>query len=134
MERGVLAVDREQKPPTPLLGGDRELACGDEALLVRERERDSRFERPERRLDAGEADDGVQHDVGLAALEERDRVAPDLHVLDAVLAGEVVQRRRAGLERAERELGMGRDDLDRLAADRAGGPQERDASHPGKDA
>ena len=134
MERGVLAVDGQQEPPTPRLGGDRELAGGDEALLVCERERDPRLERPERRLDAREPDDGVQHDVGLAPLEERHGVAADLHVLDVVVGSEVVKWRRAGLECAEGEIGVGRDDLHRLAADRAGGPQERDTSHPGKDA
>ena len=70
-----------------------ELAGGDEALLVRERERDAVLERPERRVDAGEADDRVEDDVRLAALEQLGRVAADLDVLDAVLRRELVERR-----------------------------------------
>ncbi len=48
-ERRVLAVDRDQEPAAALAGGERELAGGDEALLVRERERDAVLERPHRR-------------------------------------------------------------------------------------
>ncbi len=128
-ERGVLAVDREQQPSSPLLRGERELAGRDEALLVRQRERDAVLERPERRPNAGEADDGVEDDVRLAPLEQLDRVAADLDVLDAVLRREVVERRRARLERTELELGVRGDDLDRLTADRARGAEQRDASH-----
>ena len=65
-ERRVLAVDRDQLAPAPLLRRQRELAGGHEALLVRERERDAVLERPHRRREAGEADDGVEHEVGLA--------------------------------------------------------------------
>ena len=92
------------------------------------------LERPERRAHACEADDGVEDDVGLAALEQLDRVAADLDVLDAVLRRELVERRRARLERAELELGMRGDDLDRLTADRARRAEECDASHGAKDA
>ena len=69
-ERRVLAVDRQEQPAAASVGGDGELAGGDEALLVRERERDAALERPERRLDAGEADDRVEDDVRLARVEE----------------------------------------------------------------
>ena len=88
MERGVLAVDGQQQPSTPLPRGHREIAGCDEALLVRERERDAALERPQRRADAGEADDGVQDEVGLGRLEELDDVAADLDVLDAELGCE----------------------------------------------
>ena len=84
------------------------------------------LERPERRVDAGEADDGVEHDVGLRALEQLGQVASDLLQRRV----DVVERRRAGGHGAELELGMRLDDLDRLAADRAGGAEERDALHP----
>ena len=57
MERGVLAVDRDQEPSSPLSRAERELAGRDEALLVRERERDAVLERPERRANACESDD-----------------------------------------------------------------------------
>ena len=45
----MLAVDRQQQASPTLARGERELAGGDEALLVRERERDAALERPERR-------------------------------------------------------------------------------------
>jgi hypothetical protein len=44
------------------------------------------LERPERARDAREADDRVQHEVGLAMLEELDDVAADLDVLDTEAA------------------------------------------------
>ena len=130
----MLAVDGEQEASAPLPGRDRELARSDEALLVRERERDAVLERPQRRPDAGEPDDGVEDDVGRAALEQRHRVAPHLDVLHAVLRGDRVEGGRAGLEGAEPQVVVSGDDLDRLPADRAGGSQERDASHGAKDA
>jgi hypothetical protein len=52
---GMLAVDRQQQPAATPMRGECELACSDEALLVRERERDAALERPEGRLHAGEA-------------------------------------------------------------------------------
>ena len=66
-ERGVLAVDRQERASPLPPGRQCEVAGGDEALLVRQGERDSVLERPERRADACEADDGVEHEVGLAA-------------------------------------------------------------------
>ena len=126
-DRGVLAVDREQQAAPAALRGDRELAGRDEALLVRERERDAALERPERRPDAGEADDRVEDDVGLARVEELGGVAADLDVLDAVRGREVVERLRARRERAQLELRAALHDLERLAADRAGRTEESDA-------
>ena len=55
--------------------------------------------------------------------------AADLDVLDAVRGRELVERLRAGHERAELELGVALDDVDRLAADRAGCTEEGDAFH-----
>ena len=102
LEEGrVLAVDREQQPPTPLPRGEREVAGGDEALLVRERERHAALERPERRADPGEADDRVQHEVRLGRLEQLGEVAADLDVLDAERRRELVERLRAGCEGAD---------------------------------
>ena len=69
----MLAVDRDQRAPAPLLRRERELAGGDEALLVRERERHAALERPHRRREPGEADDGVQDEVGLGAVEQLGR-------------------------------------------------------------
>ena len=134
MECRMLAVDGEQQPSAPASGGDRELACGDKALLVRERERHAVLERPERRANAREADDRVEDDVRRRPLEELDRVTADLHVLDAVLRGERVQRRRAGLQRAQLEVGVRGDDLDGLTTDRAGCSEQGDALHRPKDA
>ena len=50
------------------------------------------LERPERRGEAGEADDGVEDDVGLRALEQLGEVAADLRQRRV----DVVERRRAG--------------------------------------
>ena len=63
----MLAVDREQEAASPTVRGYGQLARRDQALLVRERERDPPLERPQGRLDAGKADDGVENDVGSLA-------------------------------------------------------------------
>ena len=129
MQRRVLRVDRQQQAAAPLLRGERELACGDEALLVRERERHAALERPERRLDTREADDRVQHDVWLGLLEQRRQVAADLDVPDAARLRELRQVRRRRRERAQLELGIAVDDVDRLPPDRAGRAEERYPPH-----
>ncbi len=74
----MLGVDRQHAAAAAGHCGERQLAGRDEALLVREREIDAVLERPERGVDAGEADDGIQHDVRLRALEELGQVAADL--------------------------------------------------------
>ena len=125
-ERRMLAVDREDPSASPLARGEGELAGGDEALLVCQREVDAALERPERRVHSGKADDGVEHDVGLSALEQLGQVASDRFQRRV----DVVERGRARCGGAELELGMRLDDLDRLAADRAGCAKERDALHP----
>jgi hypothetical protein len=130
----MLAVDRKEKPSPTLLRGYRELAGRDEALLVRERQRHAALERPQRRANAGEADDGVEHDVGVASLQEHTRISADLDVRDPVLRCEIVQRGRPRLEGAKLELGVRGDDLDRLPADRSCRPEDCDASHARKDA
>ena len=79
----MLAVHREQEPSAPLPRFDRKVAGRDEALLVRERERDAALERPQGRAYSGEADDGVQHDVGLRGVEKLRQIPADLHVLHA---------------------------------------------------
>src|SRR5262249_45368701 len=122
-ERGVLAVDGQDPAAAALERRERELAGRDEALLVREREVDTVLERPERGMDPGEAEDGVEDDIGLGALEQLGEVAPDLGQRSI----DVVERRGARRGRGELEVGMRLDDLDRLAADRAGGSEQRDA-------
>ena len=96
------------------MGGDGELAGGDEALLVREGERDATLEGPERCLDAGEADDRVQDDIRLARVEELAGRAAHLGVLDAERGGKRAKRLPSRHERAELEIGVRADDLDRL--------------------
>ena len=113
------------RPPPRSCAASASAAGGDEALLVREREVDAALERPERRVDPREADDGVEDDVGLGAVEELGEIAADLLQRRV----DVVERRRAGRSRAQLELGMRLDDLDRLAADRAGRAEESDALH-----
>ena len=122
--RRVLAVDRQQQASSPLLRREGELAGRDQALLVGERERDPVLERPERRGQAGETDDRVQHDVRLGAVEQLGQVAADLRQ-----RREPVDRLRARGRRHQLELRLRLDDLERLAADGAGGPQEGDPRH-----
>ena len=64
------------RPQAPL----RSMACRAFAptLAPDQGERDTVLERPERRRQAREADDRVEHDVGLRALEKLGQVAPDL--------------------------------------------------------
>ena len=131
MERRVLAVDGEQKSSSPLPGVDREIAGGDEALLVGERERHPSLERPQGRADAGEPDHGIQDEIGLGRIEELREVAADLEVLHAVRGGEVVERLRARRERADREIRMRIHDLERLPPDGAGGPEQRNPPDAG---
>src|SRR5581483_1248990 len=119
----VLAVDRDDAAAAV-----DELAARHEALLVRERERDVVLDGPERRVDAGEADDRVQDDVRRGAFEQLREVAADLLQRRV----HVVERRRAGRRGAELERRMRLDDLDRLAPDRAGGAEEGDALHYGQ--
>ena len=128
-ERGVLRVDGQQSSSTPLLRGEGERSGGDKALLVRKRERDAALERPERRADAGEADDSVQDDVRLRGLQQPCHVTADLRVRDAVLPRQRGQIGRARCESTELELGVPLHDLDRLPADRAGGAEQRYPLH-----
>ncbi len=50
------------------------------------------MQRPERRVDTGEADDRVQHQVGLRSLEQLDDVAADLDMLDTKARRDLVER------------------------------------------
>src|SRR5207302_4909768 len=97
--RRVLAVDGDQQTAPPPLRRQRELSRGDEALLVRQCERHTAFESPQRRRKTGEPDDGVEDDIGLCALEQLDEVAARLRQ-----RGEAVDRLRAGGGRDELEL------------------------------
>ena len=64
VERRVLGVDRHERGAAAGGRREHEVAAGDEALLVRERDVDAGLERGERRAQARDADAGVQHEVG----------------------------------------------------------------------
>ena len=117
----------QQQPSAPLLRRERELAGRDEALLVRERERRRRARAP-RASPASPAKPttALRTRSGSAALEQLGQVAADLRAA----ARSAVDRLRAGRGGDELELGMRLDDLDRLAADRAGRAEQRDRVSP----
>ena len=121
----MLEVHRQDPASTPLARREGQLSGSDEALLVREREINAVLERPERRVDSGEADDGVEDDIGPGALEEVGQIAADLLQRRV----DVVERRRSGRRRAELELRVRPHDLDRLTPDRPRCPEQRDALH-----
>ena len=66
---------------------------------------------------------------GSLASRSCDGAAADLEVLDAVDRPEVVEPLRARHERAHLQLRASLDDLEGLAADRAGGTEQGDALH-----
>src|SRR5205085_4562830 len=70
------------------------------------------------------ADDRVEYEVGLGPLQQLGEIAAHLRE-----RREPVDRLRSGGSRAELELGMSVDDLERLAADRAGRAEEGDPLH-----
>src|SRR5262249_49184693 len=126
LERGrVLAVNGEEPAAAARPCGKGEVACGHEALLVGEREVDAVLEGPDRGRQAGEAHDGVEDAFRLRPPQQLDEAAaPRLERrVDAV---ERARPRRGG---AQLELGMARDDVERLTADRAGGAEEGYALH-----
>ena len=129
----MLAVDGKDPSSTPLLRSERELACGNEALLVREREIDPELERRKRRGQTRKADHGVEDHVRLGKLDERieRRIAAERdegHVVRSRDRPDVVAAATGG-HGAELELGMRVDDLERLPADRARGAEEGNTFH-----
>ena len=120
----VLAVDGEKEPSSPLPRLERQLARRDEALLVRERQRHAALERPERRGQPGEADDRVEDDIWLRALQELREIAADLRQ-----RSEAVDRLRAGRGGRELELRVVLDDLQGLASDRPRDAEHRNTLH-----
>jgi hypothetical protein len=129
MDGRVLAVDRKEQPSTPLPRFERKAAGSYEALLVGQREGDAPLERPERRWKARETDDGVQDDVRLGHVQQRREIAADLRVLHAKFSGQRVELAGAGRERADLELVVAVDDVERLAPDRPRGAQDRNSLH-----
>ena len=130
-DRRMLAVDGKQEPSTPLPGREREVAGRDEALLVRERERDTVLERPQGGAYSGEA---------RRPRSARDR-APRLpgswsghRRLGCVEPHGGLRDPPAAASRSEcddLEVRVGIDDLQRLPTDRTGGPEQRDPSDVG---
>jgi hypothetical protein len=128
----VLAVHGQEQSSSPLPGRERKPAGGDEALLVRKREVDAVLEGPEGCRNAGEADDRVEDEIGLGGFEQRDGAAAGLGVLDAALGGELGEVLRTGGERADLQLRMAVDHLERLPSDRPRGAEEGDPLHEAK--
>ena len=125
----VLAVHREQSAAAAAVRRGRQVAGGDEALLVGKCQINSMLERPERGVDAGEPDDGVEHHVRLGRVEQLGEVAARLVVLDAAGLRERAHVGRAGGEGAKLEVRVRVGDLERLAPDRPRRAEERDSLH-----
>ena len=103
-------------------GRRRRAPRGDEALLVREGERDATLEGPERCLDAGEAEIAFEHAFGSLASRTRRPSRPP-GCARRQRGGKRAERLPSRHERAEQRSGFA-SHLDRLCADRAGGPEE----------
>ena len=80
-------------------------------------------------MDAGEADDGIENDIGPGGVEQLREVAPGLVVLDAAGLGERAHVGRAGGDGTELEVRVRVGDLERLAPDRPRRAEERDSLH-----
>ena len=117
-----LSTGRRSPPPAPARPGQgRRPRPGSPCSRARG---DAALERPQRRGKPGEADDRVEDDVRVRALEQLGQVAADLgHRCEA--------RRSAGIPRPRRRAPAraGGDHLDRLTSDRPGGAQHRDPFH-----
>src|SRR6478752_8519734 len=98
----MLAVDGKDPPGAASANREREVAGSDEALLVCKREIDAVLERPQRGMDAREPDNRIQDHVRFRLVEQLGEVAADL--LERRV--DVVERRRAGRNGAELQLGM----------------------------
>ena len=119
LEGGRVLASRpgSSRPPPRRQAARREVAAGDEALLVGEREVDAVLQGPEGCRQPGEADDGVEDDVRLGAVEQLRQVAADLGE-----RGQAVDRPVAPDAAAtSSSSGWSRDDLERLAPDRPRG-------------
>ena len=131
--RGVLAVDRAGAALRPArCAASASSPAATRLSLLASASVDAALERPESRPAAGKADDGVEDEVGLGAPRAaRSGSPPPWKCSTPSSAASPVRSRRPGRERAELELGVRVDDLERLAADRAGGAEESDPLHAG---
>ena len=151
VQRGMLGVDGQDLRAGRLRERHHELAADDERLLVGEREVDPLPERGDGRAEAGGADERVEHEVG-ARLEHEPHeplgaaqhlaVGPGLGGARArvgigqrdAIDAEEPRLLDQGLRRAlraqadELELGIARDDVERLGADRAGRAEDEEAA------
>ena len=132
----MLGVDRQQPRPGLGGGGQHERPARDQRLLVGERQVGAGAERGQRGVEARGADDRVQHDVGVALLDEADNrvgavLGGDADPLDAVQRGRGAEGIAvpASGERHDLQLGIVGADGQRLGADRPGGAEDRDPLH-----
>ena len=151
VQRGVLGVDRDQRRAAPARRVEHERAAGDEALLVRERDVDAGLERGERRVQPGDADARVQHEVGRdlgcepgdairalehASCEPRARTGRGLAIgegdrVHAMQPGELAELAiaAAGGQGDNLNVREGLDDIEGLTADRARRAEQGEALH-----
>jgi hypothetical protein len=120
----VLRIHRKDPAAAARERRNGQIARGDEALLVREREIDAALQRPHRRGQARETDDGVEDDVGLGALEELGEVSADLRE-----RSDAVERLRSRGCSDQLEVRVRVDDLARLRPDRARRAEQGHALH-----
>ena len=127
-QRRVLAVNGEQPASASLVGRDRQVAGGDEALLVRERERDPLLERPQGRADPGEPRSrSAPRPARPRSSSWTGRRRPGRARRGAWRRARRGARCRTAAHRARARVAF--DDLDRLPPDRAGRTEQRNASH-----
>ena len=132
-DRRVLGVDGHDLAAArrPRLGDDR--PGRDQALLVREREPLAGFERGDRRRQPGEADDRVEHDVGVGMRGELGEHARASSTHERARSGGTPNSRACSREQLDVAAGGERDDavvvavtgddVERLGADRPVDPR-----------
>ena len=138
VERGVLAVDGNDLARATRACGRDHRATGDQALLVGKRKALAVDERGDRRRKSGEADDRVQHDIGVGVrgeLGERVRIAgARTRVFDGNTELDALRFEELGVATgSERHhlvaVAMVPDDFERLGADGTGGAEDDDFAH-----
>jgi hypothetical protein len=135
VDGGVLGVDGDDLATAAGPGAGDDGPAGDEALLVGQREPLAVRERGQGGRQAGEPDDGVQHDVGLGQRRELGQRVGIVDAAPGAVGGEP-ERGALLLEQvgvAPRRQGHDlvaaagrRDDVERLCADRSGRTEQHD--------
>ena len=138
VERRVLGVDRHDLTAAASTSPVHDGSPGDQALLVGEGESLSRLERADRRRKPGEAHHSIEDDVGVG---QRGELAQDIRPVDAAagaisrnaelggLAGEQLVVATSGERNDFVAVAVFANDVERLGADRPGGPKDRDANN-----